>query len=120
MCRRLQYRLILFEISFEQTLECLAVSCLFSSHFMDCVMNRVEVGSLGSLGEVCLAFGCAEFSFDSHFEVLLCGIGDYFAEQFSELGSVFSFFIGSLFIIHADFRIAFPESDSCQYMPTSG
>ena len=70
-------------------------------------MDGVQTQSLGALGQVGLAFGCAVFCVYAHFQVLLGGVGDDFAQQFSKLCCVLCFFPSGLFPIQTDLRIAF-------------
>ena len=109
---RLLAALAFAEVAFKQTLEGLAVTGFVAGHFMNGVMNGVEVRLLRALREIGLAFGSAVFSFNAHFEVLLGGVGQNFAKQFGKAGSVIGFFHSGLFIVQADFRITFTESNA--------
>ena len=93
-------------------MECFAVASFVASHFMNGVMDSIQVSSLSSLSQVELACGSAVFGFDADSQVLLGGGGDDFAQQLCELGSVLSLFVGSLLPVQADFGIAFPVSDA--------
>ena len=99
----------LFEVSLQQALECLAVSCLVTSHLMNCIMDRIKIQSLSLLCELCLAGCSAILSVYADTEIFLCGVCQDFAEKFSKLCSMLSFLEGSAMIIIADFRIAFTE-----------
>ena len=92
------------------------MSCLVFCHFVNGVMDGIEVLLLSANGQVFLSCACAALCFNTHFQILLCGIGNNFSEEFCELGSMLSLFMSSLFIVQADFRISLAESDSghCQ------
>ena len=77
--------LLLAEVALEQAFKSLAVACLIAGHFVDSVVDGVEVQLLGQLGQLGLAGGRAVFGFDAHFEVLLGGVGHDFAQQLCEL-----------------------------------
>ena len=47
------------EVSVQQALECLAVSGLVACHLVDGVVDSVQVGGFGSLGQIGLAGGSA-------------------------------------------------------------
>ena len=64
--------ILLLEVSIKKSFKRLAVSCLIASHFVNGVVDCVEVKSLCALCEVELAHCCAVFCFNSHFKVLLC------------------------------------------------
>ena len=73
-------------------------------------MDGVITKFLGASGEFELASASARFSFSAHLEVGF-GVGsDDFAEEFSELGGMFSFFESVTLIGFRDFRIAFAFS----------
>ena len=76
---------LLGEVALQQAFESLAMAGLVPCHFMHSVMDGVEVQLLCQLGELGLAGGCAVFGFDAHFEVLLGGVGDDFAEELCKL-----------------------------------
>ena len=56
---------ILLEVAVQQALERAAVSCFVPGHFVNGVVDGVEVVLLGALGEVKLALGGAEFAVDT-------------------------------------------------------
>ena len=58
--------LLLPEVALEETCEGLAVSCLVAGHFVDGVMNGVEIQFLGALGEGGLAGGGAVLGLHPH------------------------------------------------------
>ena len=64
---------ILLEVAVKKALERAAVSCFVLGHFVDGVVDGVEVVLLGALGEVELALGGAEFAVDTPLEVVLRG-----------------------------------------------
>ena len=63
---------VLAEVSVKETLECLAVSSLVTSHFVNCVMNCIIAEFLCKLSEICLACCCAVFSIYTNLKVLFC------------------------------------------------
>ena len=69
------------EISLQQSLKACAVSRLVLRHFVDGVVNSVEVSSLCSLCKVKLAFAGACLSVSAHLEVLFGAVGQNLAEQ---------------------------------------
>ena len=80
------------------------------------VVDRVQIQLLCLCCQSLLAGTCTVFRSDTHFQILLGGIGNHFTQQFCKLCSVFCFFISSLFPVQTDFRIALTESDAshCQ------
>ena len=95
-----------------QALECLAMSCLVTSHLMNGVMDCVEIQSLRALCKICLACCSAVLSLNSHLKVLLCAVCDNLTEKLSELGCMLSLLVSSLLIVQTDFRIALAERDA--------
>ena len=84
--------------------------CFIPRHFMNCVMDGIEVVFLGALGKVELAGGGAELALHAPGQVGL-GAGlhvrlEVFAEELCELRSVLRLFIGGLLPVQADFGIA--------------
>ena len=70
-------------------------------------MDGIQVCFLGALSQVYLAGRSAVFSLNAQLQVLLGGRRNDLTQQFSELGSVLSFFPSSLLIVQTDFRITF-------------
>ena len=101
------------EVSFEKACECLAVAGFVACHFMNGVVESIEIVLLAELCEFELAEGCAVFGFYTHFKVLLCAVGHDFAEELSELCCVLCFFKAGLFPVHADFGITFTVCNTC-------
>ena len=101
------------EVSVEKTLESLSVSCLVLCHFVNCVVDSVEVESLCLLCKVKLACGSAVLSFYALCEVLLGGRRNYLAEKLSELCSVLCLFPCSLLVVETYLGIALAVSGSC-------
>ena len=62
-------------------------------HFVNGIVNGVEVELLSPLGDCKLAFACACFGSLAQFEVLLGGRRNYLAEKFCKLCCMFCFFI---------------------------
>ena len=80
---------------------------------MNCVMDCIQVCSLCSLCQVGLAGSCAVLCSNSQLQVLLGAVGNNIAQQLCKLCCVLCFFVSSLLIVHANFRIAFSVSHSC-------
>ena len=81
-------------------------------HFMNGVMDSVEVELFSKGCDFFLACASALFSSSTHFEVGLGVVRNDFAEEFSEFSSVFSFFESDAFVGFSDFRIALAVSDT--------
>ena len=75
------------------------MTCFIASHFMNGVMNCVEVSGFRTFRQIEFTSGCAVFSFYAHFEVFLGAVGNDFAQQFCKFRSMFSFFVSSFFPI---------------------
>ena len=103
----------LLEVPVVQSFECLSVSCLITCHFMNGVMDSVEIRSLSALRKIGLAGGSAVLSLNSHLKVLLCRIGDNLAEQLSELRSMLCLFVSSLLVVKTNLGITLTECYSC-------
>ena len=65
-------RTSLTEVSLKETLECLTVSSLVSSHLVNCVVDCVEILLLSHLSELYLTCCCAVLCVNSELEILLC------------------------------------------------
>ena len=76
---------------------------------MNRVVNGVKIQSLRLFSEFGFACGCAVFGFDSHFEILLRGVGYDFAEHFRKLSRVLRFFVSRFFPVQTDFGIPLAE-----------
>ena len=62
----------LTKVSLIKSFKGFAVAGFVSCHFMDCVMDCIEVKCFCSLCKVSLSCCCTIFSFDSHFKIFLC------------------------------------------------
>ena len=82
---------------------------LIASDFMDDVVDSVKIESLGLLCEICTALGCTILCISAHFQILLGGIGEHFAKQFSKMCSMLCFFHSCLLIESTDLRISFTD-----------
>ena len=89
-------RSCLAEVALQQAGERLAVTSLIAGHLMHGVVDGIEAGGLGALGEVELAGGGAVLGLNAHLEVLLGGVGDDLAEELGELGGVLGLLPGGL------------------------
>ena len=76
------------EVALEETGEGLAVPCLVAGHFVDGVVDGVEIQLLGALGEGGLAGGGTVLRLDPHLQILLGGVGDDLTQQLRELGGI--------------------------------
>ena len=76
------------EIPLEETGEGFSMPGLIASHFVDGVVDGVEIQLLGALSEGGLAGGGAVFGLDPHLQVLLGGVGEDLAQQLRELGGI--------------------------------
>ena len=81
-----------------------------AGHFVNGVVDGIEICGLCTLCKVELTGGCTVFGFNAHLEVLLRAVRYNFAEQLCELCSVLCFFVSSLLPVKADFRIGPPET----------
>ena len=100
------------KVALQQALEGLAVTSLVASHLVDGVVDGIEVGSLGTLGEISLTGGGAILGLNAHLEVLLGGVGHDLAQELSELGGVLGLLMGCLFVIKANLGITLAMSDA--------
>ena len=57
------------------------MSCLITSHLMNCIMDCIKVSSLSSLSKVCLTCCCTMFSFYSHLKILLSTVCYNFTQK---------------------------------------
>ena len=69
------------------------------AHFMNSIMDGIVAKLFSQGSQFFLSFAGTLFSSSSHFEVLLGAVGKNFAQHFCKLGSMFSFFMSSLFVI---------------------
>ena len=100
------------EVAIEQALEGSAVTGFVLRHFVNGVVDGVEVGGLGLLRQIELAGAGSVFGGDAELEVGLGGRCHDLAEHFRELGGVLRLFVSGLFPVEPDFRIALAESDA--------
>ncbi len=77
------------------------------AHFVNSIVDGVVAEFLGTLGESKLAFGSTCFGGNTKFQVLFGIRIDHFAQKFSELGSVFSFFESDALVSFSNFRESF-------------
>ena len=96
---------LLAEVSLEETLECSSVSCFVLGHFVNCIVDGVQILLLSLCCQLFLACTCAGFGFYSHLQILLRGISNSLAQQFSELRSMLCFFPCCLFIVKTYFWV---------------
>ena len=75
---------LLAEVSLQQALESLAMTSLILGHLVHGVVDGIEVGSLGSLGDVELALASATLSLSTLLEVGL-GVPYKVADELAEL-----------------------------------
>ena len=94
---------LVVEVTLQEAGKCTAVSCFVLCHFVYSVVDRVQIQLLCLCCQSLLAGTCTVFRSDTHFQILLGGIGNHFAQQFCKLCSVFCFFISSLFPVQTDF-----------------
>lgn len=100
------------KVALQQALEGLAVTSLVASHLVDGVVDGIEVGSLGTLGEIGLTSGGAILGLNAHLEVLLGGVGHDLAQELSKLGGVLGLLMGCLLVIKANLGITLAMSDA--------
>ena len=101
------------EISVQETLERLAVTSLVTSHFVNGVVDRIQIQCLSTLCKVSLACSCTVLGVYSHLQVLLGGVGEHLTQQLCKLCSVLCFLISCLFPVQTDLGIALAMSNSC-------
>lgn len=82
---------LLLEVTVEQAFEAAAVASFVASHFMNCIVDSIQVQFLSTLSNTGLVSASTAFSVHTLFEVGL-RIPNHVTEQFSKLSSVFSFF----------------------------
>ena len=95
---------LLAEVAVQQALEGLAVAGFVAGHFMDGVVDGVQIVLLGQLGQLELAGSGAVLGIHTHLQVLLGAVGDHLAQQLGELGGV----------------LGLPRPAFSQYMAISG
>ena len=97
-------------MSVKQAFKGSAVTGFVFAHFMNGIMDGVKAESFGFFGNVEFALAGAVFSFNPELKILFrIGI-DYFAQEFSEFGSMLSFFKSNALISFSNFRVAFAVS----------
>ena len=101
--------LLFLEVSVVQSFETSTMTSFVTSHFMNSIMDSIEVQLLSTLSDTGLV--CASTAFSVH-TFLQVGLGVPYAvtQQLSELGSVFSLFPCKALESLSDFRIAFTIS----------
>lgn len=97
---------LLFEEAVVETLEALTMASFVFGHFVDGVVNGVEVFGFGVSGDAHFIFVGTGFSGHALFEVGL-GVPDAVAEEFSKFGGVFGFFKGVALEGFSDFGVTF-------------
>ena len=95
------------EVTSQQAIEYTTMASFVFAHFMNRIMDGIVAQLFSQGSDFFLASASALFCSSSHFQVLLGAVGNDFAQQFSELGSVFCFFKSDAFISFCNFRIAF-------------
>ena len=76
-------------------------------------MDSVKTLLLSHLCKSGFACCCAVLGFNSHFKILLCAVGNNFAEKLCKLSGMLCLFVSSLFPIETDLGIALSVSNSC-------
>ena len=104
----------LLEVTLQQALECAAMTGLVASHFVNGVVDGVQVVLLGQLSQLELAGGSAVLGVNAHLQVLLGGVGHDLAQQLGELGSVLSLLIGGLLPVQADLGVTLAMSHAAK------
>ena len=102
----------LAKVALQQAGEGLAMTGLVASHLVHGVVDGVQAGGLGALGQVELAGGGAVLGLNAHLEVLLGGVGHDLAQELSELGGVLGLLVRCLLPVQADLRIALAVGDA--------
>ena len=97
---------LLLEIAVVETFEAATVASFVACHFMNGVVDGIEVEFLGALGDAGFVFAGTGFSVHALFEVGL-GVPNAVAEEFGKLGSVFSLFPSITLESFGYFGIAF-------------
>ena len=110
---------LLAEVALQQALERLAVTGLVARHFMDCVVQRVEIVLLAQLGQVGLAGSRAVFGLDANGQVLLGGRGNDLAQQLGELGGVLGLLQTGLLPVCLLYTSPSPRDSIGSRMPSS-
>ena len=100
------YLCLLFEVAVVETLEALAVASFVFCHFVNSVVDGVEVLLFGAAGDAHLVGVCTGFGGHTFFEVGL-GVPDAVTEEFGKLGCVLGFFESIAFECFSDFGITF-------------
>ena len=98
---------------FKQTIECFAVSSLVSCHFMNGVVDCIQVSCFCTFCQINFASGSTVLSLYTHLQVLLGAVGYDFAQELCEFSSVLSLFVSGFLLVQANFRIALSVSNSC-------
>ena len=80
---------------------------LVFGHFVNGVVNRVEVEFFGKRGKIFFALAGTVLGGDADFEIFFGGCADDFAQKFGELGGVFGLFKRVTTESLADFGITF-------------
>ena len=78
------------EVTSQQAIEYTTMASFVFAHFMNRIMDGIVAQLFSQGSDFFLASASAlYFLCSSHFQVLLGAVGNDFAQQFSELGSVF-------------------------------
>ena len=73
----------LAEVACQQALEGAAMAGFVTSHFMDCIVDGIQVQFLGALGQIDLALSGAELGGHAGLQIGLRGVAQHLAQQFS-------------------------------------
>ena len=82
-------------------------------HFVNGIVNGVEIELLSPLGDGKLTFACACLSSCTQFKILFCGGRYNFAEKFSKFCCMFCLFIGITLESFCNFGISFALCNPC-------
>ena len=104
---------LVVEVTLQETGKCTAVSCLVLCHFVYRVVDGIQVQLLCLCCQSLLACAGTVFSGNTHFQILLGGVGNNFAQHLCKLCSVFCLFVSSLFPVQTDLRVALTERNTC-------
>ena len=96
--------LLFSEIALQQAQEALAMASFVLCHFVNSVVDGIQIGSLGSLGNVQFASSGATFSLGTLLQVGL-GVPYHVTNQLAELGSMLGLFQCIATECLTDFRI---------------
>ena len=97
---------LFLEISVVQTFKTSSMTSFVTSHFMNSVVDSIQVQFFSTLSDTSLVSASTAFSIHAFFQVGF-GIPNTITQQFCEFGSVFSFFPSVAFESFSDFGITF-------------